>query len=88
MLRQDSSASLGAVGNSATADTREHVLLTVLGTNTESAHYTLDGRDTRAQVAPVALFQLLPEAERPARVLALCTPEAKQIGWPPPSRKR
>jgi len=58
------------------------VLLTVLGTNTESAHYTLDGRDAEAQVAPVALLELLPEVERPARLLALCTPEAKQVSWP------
>ena len=29
-------------------DKREHMLLTVLGTNTESAHYTVDGRDTEA----------------------------------------
>ena len=82
MLRKDSATSVGAAWNATTAERREHVLLTVLGTNTESAHYSLGGRDTEAQVAPVALFQLLPEAERPARVLALCTPEAKQVSWP------
>lgn len=65
-----------------TAETRTHVLLTVLGTNTNPAHYALDGRDAEAQVAPAALFELLPEAERPDRVLALCTPEAKQVSWP------
>ena len=64
------------------ADTREHLLLTVLGTNAKSAHYTLNGRDAEAQVAPVALFEMLPDAERPDRVLALCTPEAKQVSWP------
>ena len=64
------------------ADVRDHVLLTVLGTNTRSAHYTLDGRDTEAHIAPVALFELLPDRERPNRVLALCTAEAKQASWP------
>lgn len=60
----------------------EHVLLTVLGTRTESARYALDDRDTEAQIAPVALFELLPEPERPDTVSALCTPKAKQKSWP------
>lgn len=51
-------------------ETREHVLLTVLSTNPDSAHYNVDARDTEAQVAPAAL-ELLPEAERPARMVAL-----------------
>ena len=61
---------------------REHVLLTVLGTSPKLARYALEGRHTEAKVAPVALFDLLPEAERPHRVLALCTSEAKQESWP------
>ena len=82
MLCKDRTSSLFAARSAATADTREHVLLTVLGTNAESARYTLDGRDTEAQVAPVALLELLPEAKRPVRVLALRTPEANEVSWP------
>ncbi len=59
-----------------------HVLLTVLGKNPRPAHYTLNGRKVKAELAPVALLDLLPESERPDRVLALCTPEAKQSSWP------
>ena len=61
---------------------REHVLLTVLGTNPKLARYGLERRHTDAGIAPVALFDLLPEAARPHRVLALCTSEAKQESWP------
>ena len=60
----------------------EHVLLTVLGTNSKIARYALGDRQTDADVAPIALFDLLPESERPDRVLALCTPEAKRDTWP------
>ena len=56
----------------------DHLLLTVLGTNPSPARYTLGGREVQAHLAPVALLDLLPEADRPYRVLALCTPEAKQ----------
>ena len=61
---------------------REHLLLTVLGTNPKPAHYTLEDRCAKAQLAPIALFDLLPEAQRPDQVLALCTPEARQESWP------
>ena len=58
------------------------VLLTVLGTQPRPALYSLGDRQTKARLAPVALFGLLPEAERPDRVFALCTPQAKRDSWP------
>ena len=60
----------------------EHVLLTVLGNSPQQTLYSFNEREWEAKVAPIALFQLLPEHERPDRVLALCTPEAKQVSWP------
>ena len=64
------------------APAREHLLLTVLGTNPKPACYTLKGRQAKAQLAPIALLGLLPKGAQPNRVLALCTPEAKQDSWP------
>ena len=61
---------------------RRHLLLTVLGVNPRPACYELAGRQVKASLAPVALLELLPEAEKPDYVLALCTPEAKQSSWP------
>ena len=61
---------------------REHVLLTVLGTNPRSALYALDDRKCQAMFAPVALLRLLPEASRPSRLFAVCTPEAASETWP------
>lgn len=61
---------------------RKRVLLTVLGTNPKPAVYTLDGRETEGDLAPVALFHLLAEGQRPDLVVALCTPEAKQVSFP------
>ncbi len=61
---------------------RTHVLLTVLGRNPRPACYTLGDRKTEQQLAPVALFNLLPAPERPDCVRALCTPEAKCESWP------
>ncbi len=59
------------------------VLVTVLGTNPQDARYTLDGQShVGAKLAPVALVKLLPEAKRPKRVLALCTPQARRDSWP------
>lgn len=60
----------------------KHALLTVLGRDPKLAHYTLEGRGAKEQLAPVALFKLLPEAERPEQILAVCTPEARQESWP------
>ena len=61
---------------------QEHLLLTVLGNEPKRARYTLNDRVVEARLAPIALLKLLPEEERPDRVLALCTPEAKQDSWP------
>ncbi len=63
-------------------ETREHILLTVLGTNPIAASYTLDGRCAESRFAPVALLNLLQDEARPDRVIALCTPEAKRESWP------
>ena len=60
---------------------RKHLLLTVLGTNPTPARYTLGDGERKARLAPVALFDLLPEEDRPDRILALCTPEAKRNSW-------
>ena len=62
--------------------TRQHILLTVLGTNPSGAEYTLHGTAREASLAPLALLELLPPADRPDRVLAICTPEAKELTWP------
>ena len=64
------------------APARTHVLLTVLGRSPRPACYTLANRKTEQQLAPVALFNLLPAPERPDCVRALCTPEAKCESWP------
>ena len=60
----------------------KHVLLTVLGTNPTLARYTLGDGECEARLAPIALFDLLSAEDRPNRVLALCTPEAKGDSWP------
>lgn len=65
----------------ATASPR-HYLLTVLGKNPSKATYLLDGCPKAAKLAPVALFELLPEEKQPDRVLALCTAEAKEDSLP------
>ena len=64
------------------ANQSDHLMLTVLGTDPKPARYVLDGCEYSCVLAPVALLKLLPEAERPDRVLAVCTPEAKQETWP------
>ena len=61
---------------------REHVLLTVLGLAPRPARYVLGGREAEARLAPVALLDLLPPADRPGRVVAFCTPEATEQSWP------
>ena len=61
---------------------RSHVLLTVLGTNPRAARYGLGEREVEAQLAPAALFELLPPEQRPDRLLALCTARAKKESWP------
>lgn len=62
--------------------TPEHVLLTVLGLAPRPARYVLGDREAEARLAPVALLDLLPPADRPGRVVAFCTPEAAEQSWP------
>lgn len=57
-------------------------LLTVLGRNPQRACYALRGQQAQAQLAPLALIDLLPETERPHSVVALCTPEARAESLP------
>lgn len=57
-------------------------MLTVLGVEARTARYTLNGKETEAELAPVALIDLLPEEEQPVCVLALCTPQAREKTWP------
>ncbi len=72
---------LSACGGEAPA--HKHVLLTVLGLAPRPARYVLRGdREVEARLAPVALLDLLPPADRPDRVAALCTPEAAEESWP------
>jgi hypothetical protein len=59
-----------------------HVLLTVLGRDPQEACYRLGDRQAEARLAPLALLDLLPNTERPDRVVALCTREAKEESWP------
>ena len=61
---------------------REHLLLTVLGRDPSLAHYTLGDAESEVRLAPIALFSLLPDEDRPDRILALCTPEAERDSWP------
>ncbi len=59
-----------------------HYLLTVLGLKPQTSRYRLGDREQEALLAPVALLDLLPEADRPDSVLALCTKDAEEETWP------
>lgn len=65
-----------------TTPDRAHLMLTVLGRGASPTTYTLGDREAEATLAPVALFDLLADQDRPDRVLAVCTPEAKQASFP------
>jgi len=57
-----------------------HYLITLLGTNTQEASYTLGESEPRsACLAPLALMELLPEDQRPDEVLAFCTEKAREV---------
>lgn len=57
-----------------------HYLITLLGTNTQEASYTLGESEPRsARLAPLALMELLPEDQRPDEVLAFCTKKAREV---------
>lgn len=64
------------------SDARQRLLLTVLGRNPKEACYALGEKRVKDQLAPLALIELLAEAERPDRVVALCTPEARAESLP------
>ena len=53
-----------------------HILLTTLGTSPNDAKYGMDNREYSAKLSPIALFNLLPQAERFNEVIALCTEDA------------
>lgn len=57
-------------------------LVTVLGKEHKEANYELGGQSCTQRLAPLALVRLLPPERRPSRLLALCTPEAKEESWP------
>jgi len=59
----------------------EVILVTVLGTNPQPACYTLNGRNVEANLASLALLQLLPEKDIPSQILALCTADAKEKSY-------
>ncbi len=82
MQCDDRHASDGVVAYPGEVLSCKHLLLTVLGTNVEMTCYALGDRNAEAQLAPIALLDLLPQAEIPDHVLAVCTPEAKEKSWP------
>ena len=57
-------------------------MLTSLGTNPSDTVYTLQGRKHASNVAPAALYALLPETERPDRMLVFCTKQAEEVSLP------
>ena len=59
-----------------------HILLTTLGTSPSDAQYGIDDRIYSARLSTIALFNLLPEAERFHRVIALCTDDALRDSFP------
>jgi len=64
------------------SNTIEHILLTALGTSSRETTYTLNARYETAGLSPIALMKLLLRSEKPSRVLALCTEEAKIETFP------
>ncbi len=58
------------------------ILLTVLGVKPTSQRYTLGEECAEATIATIALCSLLPDAQRPGEVVALCTREARDETFP------
>lgn len=58
------------------ASAPQHLLLTALGKYPKGVSYSFGEQRINASLAPIALFELLPEAERPDCIVALCTEEA------------
>ena len=59
-----------------------HLLLTSLGILAKNATYELDGRRYDSELAPLALYHLLPEKERFEKAIVLCTEKAKATTFP------
>ena len=60
----------------------EHILLTSLGTQARETKYQWGERTATALLAPLALVKLLDPSQRPNRVVAVATQEAKDKTWP------
>jgi CRISPR-associated DxTHG motif protein len=60
---------------------REHYLLTALGTSPIQTTYALDTKTESAESATLALLRLLPQDTRPDVVLCLLTPTARERVW-------
>ncbi|MEW5980208.1 MAG: TM1812 family CRISPR-associated protein [Acidobacteriota bacterium] len=67
-------------GNSTQANAN-HILLTGLGERAKRVCYTLGGRQVTAELAPLALIQLLEPPDRPHRVFAMVTRGAREKTW-------
>lgn len=62
--------------------TTEHILLTSLGVRPQETKYQWGERTVTASFTPLALVQLLDLSQRPNRVVAVVTQEAKAKTWP------
>lgn len=60
----------------------EHILLTSLGTQAKSTTYEWGGQKATADLAPLALVQLLDQSQRPNHVVAMVTDGAGTTTWP------
>lgn len=79
------SGNVGVVSRSGGSARPLRVLLTVLGLKPKPASYAFEAPGAaavEADLAPAALFDLLPAEERPDRLLAVCTELATQESWP------
>ncbi len=59
----------------------EHILLTSLGVQARETRYQWEGQEATALLTPLALVQLLDPSQRPNRVVAVITQEAKDKTW-------
>lgn len=79
------SGNIGVVSRSDSSACPTKVMLTVLGCRPQPASYAVETPDAaavEADLAPAALFDLLPAEERPDLLLAICTKRAEQDSWP------
>ena len=59
----------------------EHILLTSLGVQARETRYQWEGQEATALLTPLALVKLLDPSQRPNRVVAVITQEAKDQTW-------